>query len=477
MGTIDGKEFVTRLNLLKNDVWVKGEKVKGAISEHSAFQGVVKSKAALYDMQTGEHKSVLTHTEQGITYGTSFMKPKTKEDLEKRRNATQLWARKSGGMMGRAPDYMNTAIMAFSSGASLIEKKHKKGSENLVQLYEKAKNLDLSFTHTYVSPQVNRGSFYYEDWEEEPIAAQAVKKTKDGLLFKGARLLATQGGLTDELLVFSTGVKGLDEKGAFAFSIPSNTEGLTFLCREPFSYHSSSFNYPLSSRFDELDAIVIFNNVLVPWENLFFYEDKQAAESLFLRSSYVSLILHQVVSRQVVKLEFTLGVAQSIVDTINISEYQHVQAKISEIVIALETMRGLLLTSEKEAQKDQFGIMAPSVHPLYVAVTLFSNTYPRLTEIVELLGASGLITLPTEADFDSEMGEKLNYYLQSFSKGGYERVKLFRLAWDMTLSAFGTRQTLYERFFFGDPIRLLSNMYRSYPRRNYQEFVENFLDQ
>jgi 4-hydroxyphenylacetate 3-monooxygenase len=121
--------------------------------------------------------------------------------------------------------------------------------------------------------------------------------------------------------------------------------------------------------------------------------------------------------------------------------------------------------------------MAPSVHPLYVAVTLFSNTYPRLTEIVELLGASGLITLPTEADFDSEMGEKLDYYLQSFSKGGYERVKLFRLAWDMTLSAFGTRQTLYERFFFGDPIRLLSNMYHSYPKKNYQEFVENFLKQ
>ena len=105
------------------------------------------------------------------------------------------------------------------------------------------------------------------------------------------------------------------------------------------------------------------------------------------------------------------------------------------------------------------GIYATRSTTLQVAINIFPRVYPRFTEIIQLLGASGLMSIPTENAFQSSIRKDLDQYLQSKSNNAEERVKLFRLAWDLTMSAFGTRETLYERFFFGDPIRLSSELY------------------
>ncbi|GAA0499428.1 hypothetical protein GCM10008986_28240 [Salinibacillus aidingensis] len=165
-----------------------------------------------------------------------------------------------------------------------------------------------------------------------------------------------------------------------------------------------------------------------------------------------------------VKVEFILGVAQSIVHTINISEYQHVQEQVSEIIIALESMKALLTKAEVNAAIDQFGLMRPEVEPLKVAISYFPKVYPRLVEIIQLLGSSGIVMLPGEEDFASEIRGDLHQYLQSATKNAAHRVKLFRLAWDLTMSAFGTRQTQYERFFFGNPVRLTTDLYWNYDK-------------
>ncbi|MFC3883376.1 4-hydroxyphenylacetate 3-monooxygenase, oxygenase component [Bacillus songklensis] len=478
MPAISGKQYIDRINAMQPNVWIHGKKVEGNISSHPAFSGVMKSQAALYDMQVNPAlKDLMTYAspKTGERVGTSFMQPLTKEDLEKRRLATWHWANATAGMMGRSPDYMNTALMGFASAADVLRGKERAFADNLRLFYEKAREEDLSFTHTYVNPQVNRSGCYAEK-EDNIVAARIVDETDDGIVIQGARLLATQGGITDEMIVYSTGGKMFDDTYAFAFSVPSNAEGLTFICRESFSYDSSTFNHPLGSRFEEMDAIVVFNRVTVPWDRVFFYHNLEAANQIFLNSSYTPLVLHQVVSRQVVKTEFVLGVAQLMVDMIEISRYQHVQEKMSEIIIGLESIRALLLASEWEAKQDRWGTMAPNVQPLYVAINTYPRLYPRLMEILQLLGASGLVSIPTEADFSSAIQEDVEHYLQGAAKGGKERVKLFRLAWDMCMSAFGTRQTLYERFFFGDPVRLAGDLYWGYDRKECKRKVEEFLN-
>ncbi|MFF2754047.1 4-hydroxyphenylacetate 3-monooxygenase, oxygenase component [Psychrobacillus sp. NPDC058041] len=477
MPAITGKQYIDRIDQLKTDIWIDGKPVTGKISEHASFKGIMKSQAALYDMQHDTVlKDVMTHpsplTSEPV--GMSYIQPKTKEDLVKKRLMVQHWAKSNHGLMGRSPDYMNTVLMALASSADLLNEKKNCFPNNLRSFYEYAREKDLSMTHTFIDPQVNRAPIYIEE-SEEPIASKVMDRNEEGIIVKGARLLATQGGITDEILVISSGAVVEEEKG-FAFSIPSNTKGLKFICRESFVGGDSTFNYPLSSRYEEMDTVVVFDNVLVPWERVFYYDNLAASNNFMKTSSFQAFALHQVVSRQIVKTEFVLGVVQSIIESININQYQQVQEKVSEIIIALETMKALLIKSEVEAEVDKWGLMQPNVTTLQVAINVFPRIYPRFTEIIQILGASGLMSIPTENAFQSSIRNDLDQYLQSKADNAENRVKLFRLAWDLTMSSFGTRQTLYERFFFGDPIRLTSELYHAYNKAPYVQRVKDMLN-
>ena len=478
MGAINGKDFINRLDLLNNEIWYDGEKIEGLLSEHPALKGLIQSKAALYDLQhdpTIKDEMTYISPVSGELIGLSYLQPKTKEDLLRRRKMTEHWARYSGGIMGRSPDYLNTVLMSFASSVPFLKNKENCFPNNLQAIYELARENDLSFTHTFISPQVNR-SFVYLENNDEPIAAKVIDKNEEGIIIKGARLLATQGGLTDELLVFSVGKFLFNEDEAFAFSIPSNTKGLKFICRETFIGGHSTYNHPLSSRFEEMDSIVVFDNVLVPWNRVFYYNNAEVAEEFPIQSSFHPFAKHQVLTRQIVKTEFVLGIAELLIQTINICDYQHIQEKMSEIIIGLETMRALLEKSENSAKLDEWGYMRPEIFPLQVAGNIFPKIYPRFTEIIQLIGASGMITLPTENAFQSIIRNDLDLYLKGATKTAEERVKIFRLAWDLTMSSFGTRQTQYERYFFGDPIRLSSELYNNYPKNKYVNIISNFLN-
>ncbi|WP_342512148.1 4-hydroxyphenylacetate 3-monooxygenase, oxygenase component [Sporosarcina sp. FSL K6-1522] len=476
MPAITGNAYINRIDQLQPTVWIDGKPVTGKISEHPAFKGIMKSQADLYDLQhDASLREIMTYPSpsSGQRVGMSYLQPTTTEDLVRRRVMVQQWAKSNNGMMGRSPDYMNTVLMALASSVGFLEGKENCFPENVLAFYEYAREKDLSMTHTFIDPQVNRTQFYFEE-TDEPIAATVVGRNKEGIVIKGARLLATQGGITDEIVVISPGgVK--DAANGFAFAIPSNSEGLRFVCRESFVGSDSTFNDPLSARYEEMDTIVVFDNVVVPWARVFYYDNLAVANNFMACSSYLPLTLHQVVSRQIVKTEFVLGVVQSIVDTINISEYQHVQEKVSEIIVALETMKAFVIKSEVEAERDEWGFMRPDQPTLQIAINFFPKIYPRFTEIIQLLGASGLMAIPTEHDFQSEIRKDLDHYLQSKGNNAEERVKIFRLAWDLTMSAFGTRETLYERFFFGDPIKLASQLYASYDKELYVRRVEDLL--
>lgn len=478
MGAINGNEFVDRINKLNPEIWFDGEKIEGLISEHHAFKGIIKSKAALYNLQCDDkYKKEMTFPSPvtGDPVGLSYLQPKTKEDLKQRRKMMEHWANMTCGIMGRTPDYLNSVLMSFACCAEFLEGKERSFPNNLKAFFRYARENDLSFTHTFISPQVNRSQIYLEQ-SAEPIAAKVIRENEHGIIVKGARLLATQGGLTDEVLVFSIGRFLFNEDEAFAFSIPSNTKGLRFICRDSFLGGDSTFDHPLSSRYEEMDSIVVFDNVLVPWDRVFYYNNAEVAEEFVFASGFHHYAKHQVITRQIVKTEFLLGIAELIVDTINISEYQHVQEKLSEIIVGLETMKALLEKAENDATLDDWGFMRPNIIPLKVASNVYPKIYPRFTEIIELLSASGIITLPTEKAFYSEISGDLNHYLQGANKSATDRVKIFRLAWDLTMSSFGTRQTQYERYFFGDPIRVASDLYKAYPKEQFIDTVSRFLN-
>lgn len=478
MGAINGENYINRLNALNNEIWLDGEKLEGLISEHPVFRGLIQTKASLYDLQHNPKiKDEMTFVSPltGERVGLSYLMPKTKEDLIKRRKMMEHWARHTHGILGRSPDYLNSVLMGFTSSAAMLEGQEKCYPGNLLAFFEIVRENDLSLTHTFITPQVNRSQSYIEN-TNEPISARVIAETEEGIIIKGARLLATQGGLTDEVFVFNVGKLVFGEDETFSFAVPSNTEGLKFICRDSFIGGESAFDHPLSSKYEEMDSIVVFDNVLVPWERVFFYNNVEVAEKFIMQSGFHHFAKSQVLIRQIVKTEFILGIAELLINTIKVYEYQHIHEKMSEIIVGLETMKALLEKSENDAALDEYGYLRPAILPLKVAGHTFSKIYARLTEIIQLIGASGIITLPTEKAFHSAIRSDLDQYLQAATKPAEERVKIFRLAWDLTMSSFGTRQTQYERFFFGDPVRLASELYFNYPKKEYVEAVCKFIN-
>ena len=251
-------------------------------------------------------------------------------------------------------------------------------------------------------------------------------------------MLATLGPFADEIMVFPSTVLRHGgpnvERYAFAFAIPRNTPGLRFLCRESYDLGRSHFDHPLASRFEELDAIVVFDNVLVPWNRVFLKGVVERCNVVHGATNAVVHMMHQVVTKNVAKTEFLLGVASLLVDTIQVDQFQHVQEKLAEIIINLELMKACPRTAEADAALDQWGVMTPARLPLDVARNVYPKMYPRMVEILQLR-ASGLMATPTEADFAGPIGDDVRRYLQAAKGDARERVRLFRLAWDIACSS------------------------------------------
>lgn len=474
-----GEQYINQLKQAENNVYIHGEKVED-VTNHPSFRNVVRSLASLYDLQYEKPDKMLYKSPStGDKVGLSFIAPKTVDDLIARRLMIQEWATHSGGMMGRSPDYLNTSVMAFGTASDFFGKDNPMYGENAKKYYEYCRENDVSLTHTLISPQMNRSKALHE--QKDPyVALHLVEKKEEGIIVSGARLLATLGGISDEILVFPSTVNKSpvkDDIYSLAFAIPNNTPGLKYVCRESFDYGGNQWDHPLSAQFEESDAIVIFDNVLVPWDRVFLCGDAVMCNETFAKTHSTIHMTHQVISKNIVKTEFVLGVALSIIDAIGIEKFQHVQDKAAEIMVVLETMKSHMYKAEHNAKLDEYGVMLPDFDPLNAARNWYPKIYPRLVEILRILGASGLMGIPTQADFQNEeIGDLVDRYTQGAFIGGYDRVQLFRLAWDITLSAFGGRQTHYEYYFFGDPVRMSMAYYDAFNKEPAKEMVKAFLD-
>jgi len=262
---------------------------------------------------------------------------------------------------------------------------------------------------------------------------------------------------------------------AFAFSIPCDTPGLKFLCRESFDLDRSSFDHPLGSRFEEMDAIIFMDDVLVPWEKVFLFRDVDLANSLSASTHQYNHSGHQVVTKNVAKCEFVLGIASMMVEILGSESIGQVHGLLAEVIENLEVMKALLCTAEVNATLDEWGVMCPATIPITVARNMFIRMYPRMIEIIQLLGSSSLMALPSEVDFDGPLGGDIRQYMDTDTATAWERVQLFRLAWDLSGSSFGSRQVLYERYFQGDWMRNASILWGRFDPEPLKEQVRDFL--
>jgi 4-hydroxyphenylacetate 3-monooxygenase len=475
-----GAEFLDGLSRARTHVEIQGETLIGGVADHPAFRNVVRTYAGLFDMQHDpRYRDTLTYPSPtaGEPVATSFLIPRTPADLDRRRRAYKIWADASFGMLGRTGDYLNSALMALASAADWFGQADTAFARNIVAYYEKVRENDLLCTHTLIPPQANR-ALPASQQAGGTLMAHIVREGDNGIVVRGARMLATIGPFADELLVFpSTVLRGTpeDKPYSFAFAIPADAKGLRFIAREPFDRGGSHFDHPLGSRFDESDAVVVFDDVHVPYERCFALGDPELCNGFYTKTDALQHMTHQVITRTTAKTEYILGLTALLVESIGIGQFQHVQADLAEIITTLETLRALGRAAEADATPNAYHVLTPAWPPLNTARNLYPRLYQRFPEILRKLGASGLMATPTEADVTGPAAGDIDTYLQAATLTGAERVKLFRLVWDTCGSAFGSRQALYEYYFFGDPVRTAGAYVASYDKAPYIDRVRDFL--
>jgi 4-hydroxyphenylacetate 3-monooxygenase len=481
MAARSGRQFLERLAAARVHVQIGGETLTGGVGGPPAFRNVIRSYAELYDMQHDPaYRDVLTYPSptSGEPVATSFLVPETPGDLAKRSQAFRLWAGRSLGMLGRTGDYLNSALMALATAHDWFAQADPAFGQNIKDYYQLVREEDLLCTHTLVPPQANRAVAASQQ-AGGSLMAHVVRQDDSGVVIRGARLLATIGPFADELLVFpSTVLRATpeDKPYSFACAIPNDTPGLRYIAREPLDYGRPTHDHPLASRFEESDAVVVFDDVHVPYERCFALGDPDLCNGFYTRTSAVVHMTHQVVARTTAKTEYILGLVSLLTEAIGIEQFQHVQGDIAEVITTLETLRALGRAAEADAVVNEFGVLTPAWPPLNTARNLYPRLYQRFPEILRKLGASGLMATPTLADVTGPAAADIETYLQAATLGGAERVRLFRLVWDTCISAFAGRQALYEYYFFGDPVRTAMAYVASYDREPYKAAVRAFLD-
>jgi len=479
-GARRGSQVLQRLRERPPAIWYAGEPVKD-VTTHAALRGGVHTLARLYDLQW-EHAEVTLYDSPttGHKVARSFMMPRTHEELASISRAMKVWEDYTHGMMGRVPDYISRAMTGYAAGAPFLAEADPRFGANAIRYYEYLRENDLCLTHTLIPPQANRAASLAK--QADPFLAARIKEETDaGIVIRGCRMLATLP-ISDEIMVFpSTVLRATEEDApyAFGFSIPNDTAGLRFICRESVDYGRSHFDHPLGSRFEEMDAVVVFDDVFVPWDNVFLYRDVARCNQAYARTGAVVHMTHQVVVKNIAKCEFMLGLASLLVNAIGAEIFQHIQEKLAELWVNLTVMKALLRTAEVDAALDEWGVMRPAWDPLDAARNLFPRLYPRMVEIIQQIGASGLVAMPTERDLKGPLAEDIKHYYQAARAEAFDRIPLFRLAWDASLSAFGSRQVLYERFFFGDPVRMAGALVTGHnvQIQQYAEKVREFVKQ
>ena len=458
-GIRNGRQYLAGLQD-DREVWLAGKRVTDVTSAPGLCRGA-HTLAGFMDKQFDpDLADTLTYIQDGQRYGMSFLTPRSASDVARRGAAFYAWATWSNGMFGRTPDYKNASVMAFAAAADFLEQGRPEFGANMRRYYDYVRNNDKVLTHTLVNPTFNHAQAKEGKYSDK-VALQIVKETDAGIIVNGARLLATLGPHADEIEVFPSTLLTASPENlpfAFAFAMPIGTPGIRLICRDTYDLAQSHYDAPLASRFEEMDAVVVFDNVLVPWERVFMYREPMLCNRAFAETNAVIHMMHQVVCGKLAKAEFIVGLLCAMARATGKDKDMEVKAQIAEAMWIAESVRAFRYAGEGQAHADQRGVFVPLRRPLDTSRNLFPKMYPRLIELVQLLGSSSLMAIPCEADFSNAIAPDVAQYFQTINLESHERVALFRLAHDVAVSAFGSRQTLYERFFFG-PQTVMASIY------------------
>lgn len=459
-------------------IYINGASVED-VTTHHAFRNVAASMAGLFDFASAPaNQDLMTFDNNGDRANRIWQLPTSYAELVERRKALEAWASLHAGFMGRAPDHVASCISGLYMGLDVFKAYDPARAAALDSYYRYARDNDLYLTYVIINPQADRSKGAAE--QADPfLTAGVVDRDAEGITIRGAKMLATGGVVADE--VFVTTIQPMrpgEERYAMSFAIPMNTKGLKMLSRKSYEDASGAvFDNPLSSRFDENDSVLYFDDVKVPWDRVFIEGNVEMCQKQFHATPCHVYQNYQAMVRLSVKLKFLAGLAHRTADMNGVTQFPQVREMLGQL--AAETGMVDALVAAMEAKGAHVGpYFIPHRHTLYAAQVLTQQLYSHIVSTLRELAGGGMIMLPSSvADFSNpEIANLIEKTQQSPKANSHDRVKFYKLAWDAVGSEFGSRHQQYEMFYAGATFVTKGHSYRTYDWAGSDTLVQRMLD-
>lgn len=480
MAVRNGQQFIAGLRDGR-EVWYDGKRVAD-VTVFPEFQAAITSIAELYDLQHDPaHREVLvTEVPELGLVGRAFEIPRTLDHLRLKREAYITYARANCGMVGRSPDFLNVMLAALAAKRSFFAAASPSGADAMVNYWQHVAKNDLFLTHALLDPQLDKGKLRHQQ-SDPGICLRVVDENADGLVLSGIKRIATAAPYADELLVwpFPPTFQAGEESYANVFAVPMNAKGLKTICRVSYAQHGKRRDFPLSSRFDEMDATVVFDQVLVPWDRVFVNQNVPLLNRMYRETRMRELTAHQTNARLEVKLGFVYALVQRLAEAQGLASRPEIMEMLGEAVVRIEMIRNTTRSAELQATLDpDNGVLYPDLPALQVGRAYGPLVYPELVNMVRRMAGGALVQLPVSMDeFESPVGADIERALRGAEISGVAKAQLLKLGWDVCGSEFGARHELYEMNYAGERSALLAGIHREYARKQeWQDYLDRFLE-
>lgn len=459
-------------------VFIDGRRVDDT-TRHPAFQRSIRSVAKLFDFAADDaNRELMTFaTPSGVRANKIWQLPESFDELRQRRTALETWSGLHAGFLGRAPDHVASCIAGMYMGLDQFEAYDKDRAKALSDYYAYARDNDLYLTYVIINPQADRSKSAAQQ-KDAFLTTGVVDQDAEGITVRGAKMLATGGIMADE--VFVTCIQPLqpgDEPYALSFAIPMNAKGLSILSRKSYEESSPSvFDNPLSSRFDENDAVLHFDDVKVPWDRIFVYKNLEMCQKQFHATPAHVYQNYQAMVRLSVKLRFLIGMARRIAETNGVLGFPQVRETLGQLAAEGGMVDAFVAAMEIKGTK--YGrYYVPDRHTLYAAQTLTQQLYAKVLNTLRELAGGGMIMLPSSVQdlANPEIAALVEKTQQSPAAGALDKVKFYKLAWDAVGSEFASRHQQYEMFYAGATFVTKNHSFRTYDWDSAGDLVSQML--
>lgn len=477
--TRSGKDYIAGLRDGRR-VFIDGEYVSD-VTTHPAFRGAIESIAQVYDLANDPNNAaVMTFPSPatGAPVNLSFLIPRGEDDLRRRRIALRKTAEQTLGLMGRGPEHVAGFLAGWAGRPDIFAAAGQRFADNVTRFYEYVRDNDLYCSYAIIPPQIDRSKPAHQQ-EDPHLYAGVVAEREDGIVIRGAQMLGTGAAISDYLILSCiVPLQPGDECQAISVAVPIGAEGLKIYSRRGYAEAATSvFDYPLATRFDETDALIVFDDVVVPWERVFVFRDRQITTDQWNRTPAHLLGNNQAQIRFSVKLDLLTGLARRVARMNGSDTFPPVRGVLGELAAYASMVSGLVYAQEQNCELDEFGVAWPGRAECYALMALQSEFYPKLLHLVRDLCGGGVIQLPSSAaDFaNPEARADFERYVRSPNHPTLDRVRLLKLVWDLIGSEFGSRHQQYEMFYAGAPFLVKSRMSQVYDFDRADALVERAL--